>query len=234
MPAANELLTLAFDIGGSAVKSVKLDPAGKPVGEFFRQLTPRPATPAAVLKVMEKQASDQGAFDRVSVGFPGVIKGGTTWTAHNLHPRWVGFNLARELGRRLRKPVRVANDADVQGHGAVSGKGLEMMITLGTGIGSALFVNGVLVPNLELGHHPFRRGRTYEQMLGRAALDSVGKKRWNRRLAAALDIWEHIFNYDRLYLGGGNTKRITFQLPANVRIAPNREGLLGGVELWSD
>ena len=130
--------------------------------------------------------------------------------------------------------MRVANDADVQGHGAVSGKGLEMMITLGTGIGSALFVNGVLVPNLELGHHPFRRGRTYEQMLGRAALDSVGKKRWNRRLAAALDIWEHIFNYDRLYLGGGNTKRITFQLPANVRIAPNREGLLGGVELWSD
>jgi polyphosphate glucokinase len=232
MAVARNPITLAIDIGGSGVKTVKLDPAGKPQGEFLRLPTPRPATPLAVLRVVDQLVVRQGSFDRVSLGFPGVIKRGVVGTAVNLHPRWVGLNLEKELARRYRRPSRVANDADVQGMGAINGRGVEMVITLGTGIGSALFVDGVLMPNLELGHHPFRRARTYEEMLGRAALDSVGKKRWNRRLAAALEIWKRVFNYDRLYLGGGNTKRITLKLPDDVKIAPNREGLLGGVQLW--
>jgi polyphosphate glucokinase len=173
-------------------------------------------------------------FDRVSVGFPGVVRQGVTETAVNLHPDWLGFDLADTLSHQLGKPVRVANDADLQGLGAVSGTGVEMVITLGTGIGAALFLNGKLVPNLELGHHPFRKGETYEEQLGRAALDVIGKKRWNRRLEKAIDLLERIYNYDCLYLGGGNTKKIDFVLPPNVKITPNVTGLLGGIALWRD
>jgi polyphosphate glucokinase len=168
------------------------------------------------------------------VGFPGVVRRGFIETAVNLHPDWIGFDLETALSRQLDKPVRVANDADLQGLGAVSGKGLEMVITLGTGIGAAMFLDGRLIPNLELGHHPFRKGETYEEQLGRATLDEIGKKRWNKRLEKAIDLLERIFNYDCLYLGGGNTKKIDFALPPNVKIAPNVTGLLGGIALWRD
>ena len=130
--------------------------------------------------------------------------------------------------------MRAANDADIQGLGAVDGKGVELVVTLGTGFGAAMFLNGKLIPNLELGHHPFRKGETYEQQLGRAALDEIGKRRWNNRLERAIDLLERIFNYDSLYLGGGNTKKIDFVLPVNVKITPNVTGLLGGIALWRD
>jgi len=224
--------TLAIDIGGSNVKSVILDAKGKPATEILRDPTPRPGTPAALLRLIVQQARKHGGFERVSAGFPGVVKDGVVWTAVNLDPRWVGFDFAAALKQRLGKPARVANDADIQGMGAVSGRGIEMVVTLGTGVGSALFVRGTLVPNLELGHHPFRDDRTYEELLGREALDRLGKKRWNRLLQCAIAQWASLFNYDRLYLGGGNTKKINFDLPDNVRITPNREGLLGGIELW--
>jgi polyphosphate glucokinase len=226
--------TLAIDIGGSNIKSVVLDAKGKPATEILRDPTPRPATPAAILRLIEKQARRHGRFDRISAGFPGVIRRGVVWTAVNIHPRWVGFDFAAALRKRLKKPARVANDADIQGMGAIRGKGVEMMVTLGTGVGCSLFVDGVLVPNIELGHHPFQEGRTYEELLGRAALDEAGKRRWNKRLQAAIAQWAALFNYDWLYLGGGNTKKITFELPENVRITPNREGLLGGIHLWRD
>ncbi len=225
-------ITLAIDIGGSGLKSVTVDAQNTPLGEFRRVVTPKPATPAAVLEVLLGSVKENGEFDRVSVGFPGVIRHGVVLTAVNLHPDWVNFDLATELSKQLDKPVRVANDADIQGLGAASGVGLELMITLGTGIGSALLIDGILVPNLELGHHPFDKGETYEERLGRAALDEIGPKRWNKRLQKAIDTMEHFFNYDQLYLGGGNAKKITFELPANVKITPNREGLLGGIALW--
>lgn len=225
--------TLAVDIGGSGIKVMVLDEQGSPLTERDRVETPMPATPDAVLKAIAGLAAGK-AFDRVSVGFPGVVRQGITETAVNLHPDWIGFDLAKTLSTQLDKPVRVANDADIQGLGAIAGTGVEMVITLGTGIGAALFLNGRLVPNLELGHHPFRKGETYEEQLGRAALDEIGKKRWNNRLERALDLLERIFNYDLLYLGGGNTKKIDFVLPPNVKIAPNVTGLLGGIALWRD
>jgi polyphosphate glucokinase len=146
----------------------------------------------------------------------------------------MGFDLASALSQRLGKPVRVANDADVQGLGSISGKGVELVITLGTGFGSALFLNGKLVPNLEMGHHPFRKGETYEEQLGRAALDKAGQQKWNNRLEKAIACLEHLFNYDYLYIGGGETKKITIQLPPNIKIVPNVSGLLGGIALWRD
>ena len=134
----------------------------------------------------------------------------------------------------LAKPVRVANDADMQGLGATSGKGVELVITLGTGFGSALFLEGKLVPNLELGHHLFRKGETYEEQLGRRALDEVGSKKWNLRLEKAIASIQHLFNCDRLYIGGGEAKKVTLDLPSNVKIIPNLSGLLGGIALWQD
>lgn len=227
------LRTLAIDIGGSGIKAMVLDADGVPVTERDRQSTPQPATPPAVLAVIQNLAQAK-QFDRISVGFPGVVKQGVIHTAVNLDPAWVGVNLEQHLFQQLGKPVRVANDADIQGMGAVTGQGVELVITLGTGFGSALFVNGRLVPNLELGHHPFRKNETYEQQLGRAALDQIGKKRWNQRLQKAIAKLEALFNYDRLFIGGGNSKHIDLVLPTNVSLVANLNGLLGGIVLWQE
>lgn len=226
--------TLAVDIGGSGIKALVLDARGRPLTQRTRVETPKPATVAAVIGAVARLARAHGAVERVSVGFPGVVRGGVTLTAANLGPQWAGVDLARRLARRLGRPVRVANDADIQGLGAVSGRGLELVLTLGTGVGSSLFVDGRLVPNLELGHHPFQGGRTYEQRLGNRALERHGKARWNARLAIAVRTITELFNLDRLYLGGGNAKHVTLDLPPHVSVVPNVTGLLGGIALWRD
>jgi polyphosphate glucokinase len=226
--------TLAVDIGGSGIKALILGEDGKPLTKRSRTKTPKSATPEAVLEIIVKLAEKQGDFDRVSVGFPGVVRNGVTETAYNLDSAWRGFHLADALVERLGKPSRVANDADVQGLGVVSGQGVELVITLGTGLGSALFLNGRLVPNLEVAHHPFRKGKTYEDELGQPALKKTGKKKWNRTLRRAIRELEKLFNYDCLYIGGGNTKKININLPASVKVVPNIAGLLGGIALWRD
>lgn len=226
--------TLSIDIGGSGCKAFVLDPEGKQITERIRLKTPDIPTPSIVLEILAELADQSGEFERISCGFPGVVIDGVIGTAVNLHPDWIGVNLAQELERITGKPARVANDADIQGLAAIEAKGLEMVITLGTGIGASLFVNGRLVPNLELGHHPFRRGKTYEECLGEEPMKMKGYSKWNKRLAEAIDLLERIFNYRTLYLGGGNTKRITFDLPPNVKIVPNVAGLLGGIALWRD
>jgi polyphosphate glucokinase len=224
--------TLTVDIGGSGIKVMLFDEAGMALTKRSRVETPQPPLPDAVIEAIANLASTQGEFERVSVGFPGVVRGGITETAVNLAPDWVGFDLATVLSKRLAKPVRVANDADVQGLGAISGRGVELVITLGTGFGSALFLEGKLVPNLEMGHHEFRKGETYEQQLGRVTMDKVGEKKWNNRLGKAIASLEHLFNYDYLYIGGGEAKKVTLQLADNVKIVPNVSGLLGGIALW--
>jgi polyphosphate glucokinase len=120
----------------------------------------------------------------------------------------------------------------VQGFGAICGEGVELMLTLGTGLGSALFTNGRLCPGLELGHHPWQKGKTYEDYLGRKGYKKFGKKRWNHFVMKTIEQTAKTFNWDKLYLGGGNAKEITFTLPQNVSIVSNEDGLLGGVALW--
>jgi len=229
-------ITMSIDIGGSGLKAMLLDPAGKPVSERQRVLTPVVPTPDAVLAGLEDLRKLVGDFDRVSIGFPGVVKHGATFGAFNLHPLWAaGFPLQAELEKRWKKPVRVGNDADVAGYGAISGHGVELVLTLGTGLGAALFTSGHLCPGLELGHHPWRKkGMTYEDYLGRRGLDRFGKARWNDFLEAAIKQTEALFNWDHLYLGGGNTKKILFTPPSNVSIVSNENGILGGVVLWRD
>jgi polyphosphate glucokinase len=226
-------ITMAIDVGGSGLKAMLLDPKGKPVSERARVVTPEVPTPDAVLAGLEELRKALPKFDRVSVGFPGVIKRGITWTAANLNPKWVGFPLAAELEKRWKKPVRVANDAAVQGYGAIKGDGVELTLTLGTGMGGALFTNGHLCPGLELGHHPWKK-HTYEDYLGRRGLDKYGKKEWNEYLQEAIAQTLATFNWDHLYIGGGNTKKIDFIPGKNVEIVSNETGLLGGVALWRD
>jgi polyphosphate glucokinase len=224
--------TLSVDIGGTGIKTIILDGAGKPVTGRLKVDTPRPATTRAVIAAITDLARQQGGFDRVSVGFPGVVRKGVTETAWNLGQSWIGFDLDRALTRALGKPVRCCNDADVQGLGVVRGRGTELVITLGTGFGSSLFRDGLLVPNVQLGHHAGWRSKTYEQELGIKALEKAGKKKWNGRLLKAIGSLERLFNYDTLYIGGGNAARITVNLPARVRIVSNVAGLLGGIALW--
>jgi polyphosphate glucokinase len=229
-----EIQTLAVDIGGSGIKTMLLDESGNSLTKRNRAPTPQPAIPESVLEIIMTLAQERKSFDRVAVGFPGVVRQGVIKTAVNLDRQWIDFDLATVLTQRLSVPVKVANDADIQGLGAIKGQGVELTITLGTGFGSALFVDGKLVPNLEMGHHPFRKEETYEEQLGRKALETHGNKKWNARLQKAIAQLEKLFNYDALYIGGGETKLIDFPLPSNAQIVPNVTGLLGGIKLFNN
>ena len=225
-------VTLTIDIGGTGIKMMELDASGKPVTERVRALTPSEPTPHRVIEMLNQMREQMPEFDRVSVGFPGVVKNGVTIEAHNLHPKWAGFPLQETLQKDWGKLVRVANDASVQGYGAIYARGVELCLTLGTGLGSSLFTEGHLCPGLELAHHPWRKGKTYEDFLGVRGLEKHGKKDWNKLVEKAIAQTSQLFNWDYLHLGGGNAKHITFTLPENARIVPNEEGLLGGVALW--
>jgi polyphosphate glucokinase len=229
---AAEPRTLCIDIGGTALKAMVVSAAGKPLSERARAKTPHPATPTAVGAVLKGIVPEPDGYDRVSIGFPGVVVDGVVRTAPNLDPSWAGFDLAEAIRAATGKPTRALNDAGVQGHGVIRGRGVEICITLGTGFGFALFVNGQYVPNVELGHHPFRKGKSYEEELGMKALARLGRKKWNRMLLRAVDLLARTFNYDLLYVGGGNAAKIDVALPANVRVVENVAGLLGGVKLW--
>ena len=224
--------TLAIDIGGTGVKAMLLDELGKPLTDRLRAKTPDPSTPKAITAIITDFAKELGEFRRVSVGFPGVIKKGVVYTAANLDKKWIEYPFAESLSNELGKPVRLANDAVVQGLGAVSGIGVELVITLGTGMGSALYLDGVPIPSLEMGHHPFRNGKSYEDELGRRALAKEGRKKWNKRLREAIDQLYRLFYYDRLYIGGGNAAKISIKLPKNAKVISNEDGILGGIKLW--
>jgi polyphosphate glucokinase len=226
------LSTLAIDIGGTGLKALVLGPDGVAKTERVRVPTPQPATPEAVLGALVALVKPLDGYERISVGFPGVVVDGVTRTAPNLDPGWRDFDLAAELGRRLHRTVRVLNDAGVQGYGVIEGHGVEMLITLGTGMGCALYNDGVYVPNLELGHHPLRKGKTYEDYVGGKALKKVGKKRWNKRVSRVIAQVLPIWNPRRLYIGGGNAKHLKIDLPPDVEITSNVAGLLGGIALW--
>ena len=226
--------TLAIDIGGTGLKALILDDAGTTLTERVRVETPHPATPEAIVPMLVDLVKPLGSFDRISVGFPGVVVEGVTRTAPNLDEEWQDFDLAGTLTKQLGKPTRVLNDAGVQGYAVIHGKGVEMLLTLGTGMGCALYHDGRYVPNIELAHHPFHRGKTYEEYIGVKALKRTGKKKWNKRVMRVIECVLPIFNPDRLYLGGGNAKHLKLELPPNVEIVPNLAGLIGGIALWRD
>src|SRR4051812_32615970 len=234
MERAGELRTLAVDIGGSGIKLALLDGEGKMIGERVRVPTPPPPVgPEIIVDAIDRAAAPLGDFDRASVGFPGMVRHGRVLTAPHIGTElWAGYDLQTELSRRWGKPVRVMNDADVQGFGAIRGVGVEMVVTLGTGCGTAIFNDGRVLPHLELSHHPIRNKQTYDDYVGRAALDKIGKKKWNRRVARVIDVLRTVVAFDHLYIGGGNAKQLKIEFPDDVSIVPNRSGVIGRVPAW--
>jgi polyphosphate glucokinase len=239
--------TLAIDIGGTGLKASVLDAEGKLVADRVRVATPHPCPPKLLIDVLASLVAPLPSYERVSIGFPGVVRRGIILTAPHLvakdeKPRssavpkvvaaWRGFDLTAALTERFGRPVRIANDADLQGLDVVSGSGLEFVVTLGTGVGTALLLDGRLAPHLELSHHPFRNGETYDEQLGDAALRRIGFKKWHKRLDEALGNFERLINYDRLYIGGGNARLLEGHVDPSVTITDNLAGILGGIKLW--
>ncbi len=230
--------TLCIDIGGTGIKGTTYDEDGKALCERVRIPTPRPATPEAVTSTLAEVASRAGDYDRISCGFPGVVRDGTVFTAPNLDGDWAGFPHAKDIERRTGRPTRALNDAAIQGLAVIEGKGVELVLTLGTGLGSGLYVDGHCAP-LELGHHAAGLGKnpsmTYEELVSDAVRKRIGKKKWRARVERIVARLLPIFNPHRLYLGGGNAMRLDPSLlPEGVTIVDNSAGMLGGLKLWAN
>lgn len=224
---------LTIDIGGSNIKATVLNADGDFVQDYQKLPTPDPATPGKVMDVIRQLADNFSGFDNISVGFPGFIKNGIVKTAPNLGTlEWAEFNLEKNLELLLGKPVLAINDADLQALALVAGKGVEMVITLGTGFGSAILNNGVLIPHLEIAHHPVTKNKDYDEYIGEEELIRIGKKTWNKRMQRVIEILKVVVNYDTLYISGGNADKLNFKLDKNIIIIGNRDGIKGGATLW--
>ncbi|GAA3961008.1 ROK family protein [Mucilaginibacter dorajii] len=231
----SQVKILSIDIGGSHIKATILNIKGELKMEYDKIATPAPASPDNMISAIKTLIKKFPAYDKVSVGFPGYVKNGVVKTAPNLNTKlWADVDLAKKLTEALGKPTQVVNDADMQGLGVVAGKGLEMVITLGTGFGTALLMDGHLLPHFELSHLPIKEGKDYDDYIGERALEKEGKEKWNKRMKKVFEILKTVFNYDTLYIGGGNSDLLTFKLDKNMKIVTNADGIKGGARLWLD
>ncbi len=238
--------TLAIDIGGTGLKASVLDADGRMVADRVRVATTYPLPPDQLVEDLVNLVAPLPRYERASVGFPGVVRGGLVLTAPHfvtthgpgseidpsLQAAWARYDLTGVLTERLGAPVRLANDADLQGLAVIKGAGLELVVTLGTGVGTALFWHGALAPHLELAHHPFRKGQSYNEQLGDDALQRAGLSKWRHRLLDALDNFAVLLNFDRCYLGGGNARHADGHVDPSIEIVDNLAGILGGIKLW--
>jgi polyphosphate glucokinase len=229
----DQLKVLSIDIGGSHIKGTILNQKGELEKKYEKVVTPIPASPENVISSIKTLVKGFPAYNRISVGFPGYIKNGVVKTAPNLGTElWQDFDFAKKLAEELGAPAQVVNDADMQGLGVVDGKGLEMVITLGTGFGTALLLDGNLLPHLEFSHQPFGKSKSYDKYIGEVAIEKEGYKKWNRRMQKVFEVLKTVFNYDYLYIGGGNSDKLTFKLDKNMKIVSNADGIKGGARLW--
>src|ERR1700722_20363940 len=239
--------TLAIDIGGTGLKASVLDSTGAMVAERVKIPTTYPLPPDKLVSNLAGLVRPLPAFDRISVGFPGMIREGHVLTAPHfvlksgpgsdvdqaLVSKWADYPLANALSQQLGKPTKVANDADLQGAAVISGHGFELVLTLGTGFGTGLFYDGHLLPHMEFAHMAFRKGETYNDQLGERARKDIGDERWNKRVMKAIDALRSLMFFDRCWIGGGNAKRLeTDKLADDTTIVDNTAGILGGIKLW--
>ncbi|WP_240655927.1 ROK family protein [Paraburkholderia phosphatilytica] len=228
---------LAIDVGGTGLKASIIDGLGEMKTERARVDTPHPCTPDQLvdaLYTLVEPLVKQLPPSKISIGFPGVVRDNRILTAPHFGVEgWHDIALADSLAKRLGGlPVRMINDAEMQGFAAIEGRGLEFVLTLGTGAGTAMFRDGELMPHLELAHHPVSKNRAYDEYIGNEARAKAGNKRWNKRVEKIIDILHSLVNYDKLWIGGGNAARLTFELPANVAVVSNDAGIEGGAKLW--
>ncbi len=232
-PSSAQTKILSIDIGGSHIKGTILNQKGELEKDYEKIVTPIPASPDNLIKAVNTLVKNFPKYDKVSVGFPGYVKDGVIKTAPNLDTSlWKDVDLAKRFTVSLGKPTQVVNDADMQGLGVVSGKGLELVITLGTGFGTALLMNGKLLPHLEFSHQPFGKSQSYDKYIGEVAIQKEGNKKWNKRMQKVFEVLKTVFNYDYLYIGGGNSDKLTFKLDKNMKIVSNADGIKGGARLW--
>lgn len=224
----------AVDVGGTGLKAAVVDESGTMLSERKHVPTPHPCPPKVLVDTVASMAAEMPAFDRISIGFPGVVRHGRVLTAPHLGTEdWAGFELTKALSQRLGGlPARMINDAEMQGLAVIEGKGLELVLTLGTGAGTALFRDGDLMPHMELSHHPVHGDLTYDDYLGKEAFEEAGKKHWSKRVLKVVHLLYVLLHYDRLYIGGGNARHIVVDLPENVKIVSNDAGIEGGGALW--
>lgn len=239
-------LTLAIDIGGTGLKASVLDAQGAMVADRVLVKTAYPCPPKKLVDDLAALVAPLPPADRVAAGFPGMVRKGRVLSAphfvteagpgtkvdDDLVTQWGNFDLAGALRKRLGRPTRVANDADLQGAAVVAGKGLELVVTLGTGVGTAFFYDGRLLPHFEFAHHQLRKGETYNEQLGDAARKAVGNGRWNKRVRRAVDALRALCFFDHCYIGGGNARHLNGELAPDVTTVDNSAGILGGIKLW--
>jgi polyphosphate glucokinase len=238
---------LAIDIGGTGLKASVLDANGAMVADRVKIPTTYPLPPEKLVADLKRLVGPLPDAERASAGFPGMVRAGHVLSAphfstkhgpgshvdEDLFKAWRGFDLADALATALGRPTKVANDADIQGAAVVSGQGLELVITLGTGFGTGYFYEGKLMPHLEIAHQPFRKGETYNEQLGEATRKEIGEERWSKRVHKAIRILREMMFFDHLYIGGGNSRRLKRdELDDDVTIVDNTAGILGGIKLW--
>lgn len=242
-----DVQTLAIDIGGSGVKGSVLDADGNMITDRVRFETPYPCPPEILLATVGKLVDALPRAQRVSVGFPGLVREGIVVNVPafskgeyggeidpDLEARWHGFDLGSAIADLFEAPTKVVNDADMQACAVVTGRGFEFAMTLGTGVGTALFYNGRLLPHLEMGHAPFRKGETFEQQLGNVARKAAGNRTWAKRVIKALPAYRQFLFFDTIYIGGGNAKHLpAVDLPSYAVVVPNTAGITGGVRVWT-
>jgi polyphosphate glucokinase len=233
VPAAIKRI-LCIDVGGSGLKAAVISPSGKYLVKRHRLKTPKHRKPRQIVKTLAELAAPMGDFDCVTIGFPGVGKNGRVISAPHFGTRdWKGFDLAGAMGKKFGKPVKLLNDADVQGLAVIGGKGLELVCTLGTGLGTAWFRDGELMPHMDLAHLVVRKKDDFDIYVGDVTRRKISNAQWNRRIKKLVGVLETVFAYDRLYLGGGNSRCVNFKLPRNVTIVSNDAGMEGGAFAWS-
>jgi polyphosphate glucokinase len=242
--------TLSIDVGGTGLKANVLGAAGTLVADRVKVPTTYPMPPDRMVEQLTGLAAKLPEVDRVSCGFPGMVRNGHVLSAPHfvtkdgpgtpvvpeLVTAWSGFDLASALSNAIGKPCRVANDADVQGAAVVQAKGFEAVITLGTGVGTAFFMDGRLLPHLELAHQEFRKGQTFNEQLGEPVRKKIGDKRWNGRVRKAIAYFDALTFFDHLFIGGGNAPRINRrdlgEVLERLTVVDNSAGILGGIKLW--
>ncbi|HEY4132074.1 MAG TPA: ROK family protein [Gemmatimonadaceae bacterium] len=212
--------TLVIDVGGTHVKVIS---TGR------RTMTKIDSGPSMTPKEMVKQvlaATADWEYDRIAIGYPGPVRDGRpSREPWNLAPGWVKFDFARAFGM----PVRIVNDAAMQALGSYSGQKM-LFLGLGTGLGSAMIREGVLIP-LELAHLPYRHGESYEDYLGNAGMERLGKKDWRKHVAHIVTLFIAALEVDYVVLGGGNSRRLS-KLPPRTRLGNNANAFKGGFRLW--
>jgi polyphosphate glucokinase len=238
--------TLCIDVGGTGLKAAVVDASGTMQCERARVEVAYPMRPSDLVDRLVLLTARMPPSTRVSLGFPGVVRKGMVLTAphfitsdgpgspidKHLHAEWTGFALVPALQTRFAKPTRIINDADLQGLDVMSGAGVEMTVTLGTGVGTSVIQDGTLGPHLELAQHRFRHGETYNEQLGDATRKRIGNKQWNKRVKRAIEMFDTLVLFDVLYIGGGNARHLDSDLPPKVTLIDPNSGILGGVKLW--